>query len=95
MLHLTWLVPGGGRGQVMLDLLNCQGVTTALSPLHPQAKDDIGTTAAREQEPNEPGLLEQLSPLHLLYEDGTERLGTDSPRERLAWVNAIRYAPIS
>ena len=76
----------------MLDLLNCVSVGTALSPQHPQARDDIGAIAAREQsmQPGEEGLMEMLSPFHLIYDDGTERLGTDSPKERLAWVNAIR-----
>lgn len=94
MLVLTWIVPGGRRGTIMLDLLNCNSVGTALSPQHPQARDDIGAIAAKEQstEPGQEGLLEMLSPFHLMYEDGTERLGTDSPRERLAWINAIRYA---
>lgn len=73
----------------MLDLLNCVSVGTALSPQHPQAVDDIGAIAARQS--GEEGLLEMLSPFHLMYDDGTERLGTDSPKERLAWINAIRY----
>ncbi|GJE86399.1 hypothetical protein PsYK624_024790 [Phanerochaete sordida] len=94
MLVLTWIVPGGRRGTIMLDLLNCTSVGTALSPQHPQAADDIGAIAAKEQsrQPGDEGLLEMLSPFHLMYEDGTERLGTDSPKERLAWINAIRDA---
>lgn len=92
MLVLTWIVPGGRRGTIMLDLLNCVSVGTALSPQHPQARDDIGAIAAKEQsvQAGGEGLMEMLSPFHLMYDDGTERLGTDSPKERLAWVNAIR-----
>ncbi|KAI0692708.1 hypothetical protein BC835DRAFT_31415 [Cytidiella melzeri] len=100
MLLLTWIAPGGGRGIVTLDLLNCTEVRTALSPTHREARDDVGAIAAKQQsmhasrgapgvQPGEDGLAETLSPFHLMYGDGIERLGTESPRERLAWVNAI------
>ena len=100
MLLLTWIAPGGGRGIVTLDLLNCTEVRTALSPTHPEARDDVGAVAAKQQarnasqeagmtQPGEDSLAEMLSPFHLMYTDGIERLGTESPRERLAWVNAI------
>lgn len=100
MLLLTWIAPGGGRGVITLDLLNCTEVRTALSPTHPEARDDVGAIAAKQQaknaaqgaantQPGEDGLADMLSPFHLMYTDGIERLGTESPRERLAWVNAI------
>ncbi len=100
MLLLTWIAPGGGRGIVTLDLLNCTEVRTALSPTHPESRDDVGAVAALQQtanasrggygtQPVEDALAETLSPFHLMYSDGIERLGTESPRERLAWVNAI------
>ena len=100
MLLLTWIAPGGGRGIVTLDLLNCTEVRTALSPTHPESRDDVGAIAAKQQslnasrgtlgtQPGEDALADTLSPFHLMYNDGIERLGTESPRERLAWVNAI------
>ncbi|KAI0342338.1 hypothetical protein BDW22DRAFT_184625 [Trametopsis cervina] len=87
MLLLTWIAPGGGRGVVTLDLLNCTEVRTALSPTHPESKDDVGAIAAKEQgynsrragsamQPGEDGLAEMLSPFHLMYTDGIERLVT-------------------
>ncbi|THH31833.1 hypothetical protein EUX98_g2343 [Antrodiella citrinella] len=93
MLLLSWIAPGGGRGIVTLDLLNCTEVRSAPSPTHREASDDVGTLAAKEQsrvtQEGEPDLAQILSPFHLMYADGVERLGAESPRERVRWVNAI------
>ena len=99
MLLLSWIAPGGGRGIVTLDLLNCTEVQSAKSPTHHGAQDDVGTLAAIMQSQNasagvetqlgEAELMQTLSPFHLHYSDGIERLGTDSPRERVRWVSAI------
>lgn len=101
MLLLSWIAPGGGRGIVTLDLLNCIEVRSVPSPLHPTAQDDVGTIAARMQSdevgpssgefPAEAGLVETLCPFQLLYTDGIERLGAESARERVRWVSAIWY----
>ena len=58
MLLLSWIAPGGGRGIVTLDLLNCTEVRSVRSPTHPTAKDDIGTVAAQTQvnDQDDPGL---------------------------------------
>ena len=102
MLLLSWIAPGGGRGIVTLDLLNCIEVRSVPSPLHPTAQDDIGTMAARMQseqaassgsrgQPSgaDMGLMETLCPFQLFYADGIERLGAESARERVRWVSAI------
>ncbi|TCD63586.1 hypothetical protein EIP91_005194 [Steccherinum ochraceum] len=94
MLLLSWIAPGGGRGIVTLDLLNCTEVRSAPSPTHREASDDVGTIAAQDQsreavDQAEAELAQILSPFHLLYTDGVERLGAESPRERVRWVNAI------
>ncbi|CDO77431.1 hypothetical protein BN946_scf184857.g38 [Trametes cinnabarina] len=97
MLLLSWIAPGGGRGIVTLDLLNCIEVRSVPSPLHPSAQDDVGTIAARMQSDSaeatgqlgDMGLLETLCPFQLLYSDGIERLGAESARERVRWVSAI------
>lgn len=99
MLLLSWIAPGGGRGIVTLDLLNCNEVRSVPSPAHPSARDDIGTVAARmqvaaENEENraaemEMDLVEMLCPFQLMYSDGIERLGAESARERVRWVSAI------
>lgn len=99
MLLLSWIAPGGGRGIVTLDLLNCTEVQSAKSPTHHGAQDDVGTLAAimqsqsassgTETQLGEAELMQTLSPFHLHYSDGIERLGTDSPRERVRWVSAI------
>lgn len=94
MLLLSWIAPGGGRGIVTLDLLNCTEVKSAPSPMHREATDDVGTMAAKDQsreavDEAEAELVQILSPFHLLYTDGVERLGAESPRERVRWVNAI------
>ncbi|KAI0037086.1 hypothetical protein K488DRAFT_81579 [Vararia minispora EC-137] len=99
MLLLSWIAPGGGRGIVTLDLLNCTEVRSVPSPLHPSARDDVGTAAARRQseaaalgsggELGDTGLMEMLCPFQLLYSDGVERLGAESARERVRWVSAI------
>ncbi|EIN14499.1 hypothetical protein PUNSTDRAFT_140778, partial [Punctularia strigosozonata HHB-11173 SS5] len=95
MLLLSWIAPAGGRGVVTLDLLNCTEVRSVPSPLHPSARDDVGTIAARAQsgettgQSGEMGLMEMLCPFQLLYSDGVERLGAESARERVRWVSAI------
>ena len=94
-LLLTWIVPGGGRGVITLDLVHCNEVRSVPSPSHLSARDDIGTIAARLQM-DEGGsgvasfdLIEMLCPFQLLYSDGVERLGAESARERVRWVSAI------
>ena len=101
MLLLSWIAPGGGRGLVTLDLLNCTEVRSVLSPTHPTAKDDIGTIATQTQvnnqddpDPGHPGdmnmnPMETLCPSQLFYSDGVERLGGESARERVRWVSAV------
>ncbi|KAI0752741.1 hypothetical protein C8Q80DRAFT_472567 [Daedaleopsis nitida] len=97
MLLLSWIAPGGGRGIVTLDLLNCIEVRSVPSPQHPTAQDDVGTIAARMQSEHagpssdmgEMVLMETLCPFQLLYGDGIERLGAESARERVRWVSAI------
>ena len=93
MLLLSWIAPGGGRGVVTLDLLNCTEVRSVPSPNHPSAKEDVGTVAARAQiaEGSCPPLMELLCPFQLLYSDGVERLAAESARERVRWVGAIWY----
>ena len=100
MLLLTWITPTGAKGIVTLDLLNCNEVQSVPSPTHVLAKDDIGTIAAIRQSenarrggpgvlPGDLGLMEMLTPFHLMYSDGIERLAAESPRERLQWTSAI------
>jgi len=91
MLLLSWLAPGGGRGIVALDLLNCTSVQSAPSPTHPSARDDVGTMAAMQQsnESDSQSLMEILVPFHMLYADGVERLATESLLERQKWVNRL------
>jgi hypothetical protein len=83
-LLLSWLAPGGGRGIVALDLLNCTSVQSAPSSTHPVARDDVGTLAARHQstEPNGQPLMEMLVPFQMMYADGVERLAAESLLER-------------
>ncbi len=102
MLLLSWIAPGGGRGIVTLDLLNCIEVRSVPSPQHPTAQDDVGTIAARTQsehadvsgEVGDMALMETLCPFQLMYSDGIERLGAESARERVRWVSAIWYVHI-
>ncbi|KAF8121683.1 hypothetical protein EV363DRAFT_1560376 [Boletus edulis] len=91
MLLLSWIAPAGGRGGVMLDLLNCTEVRSVPSPSHPSAKEDVGTIAARAQiaEGSCPPLMELLCPFQLLYSNGVERLAAESARQRTRWVGAI------
>ncbi|KAF9530522.1 hypothetical protein CPB83DRAFT_165178 [Crepidotus variabilis] len=91
MLLLSWLSPGGGRGIVALDLLNCTSVQSAPSPNHPSARDDVGTLAARHQSGEAGGqpLMDMLVPFQMMYADGVERLGAESLLERQKWVNRI------
>jgi hypothetical protein len=88
-LLLSWLAPGGGRGIVVLDLFHLTSVQSAPSPTHPSARDDVGTSAARQQssEPDSPPLMDMLVPFHMLYPDGVERLASESLLERQIWVN--------
>lgn len=91
VLLLSWLAPGGGRGIVALDLLNCTSVQSAPSLTHPTSRDDVGTIAARQQNYELSGmpLLEMLVPFHMMYADGVERLAAESLLERQKWVNRI------
>ncbi|CAL1709933.1 unnamed protein product [Somion occarium] len=89
MLLLTWIAPGGGRGVVTLDLLNCTEVGSTRSPSDPRTVDDVGTQAAKEQNYADVDLMTLLLPFHLLYSDGVERLAAESPGERARWVEAI------
>ncbi|KAF9233907.1 hypothetical protein BU15DRAFT_79651 [Melanogaster broomeanus] len=91
MLLLSWIAPGGGRGVVTLDLLNCTEVRSVPSPSHSSAREDVGTIAALAQmaEGDSPSLVELLCPFQLLYGDGVERLAAESARERVRWVGAI------
>ncbi len=93
MLLLSWLAPGGGRGIVALDLLNCTSVQSAPSPTHPSARDDVGTAAAQIQSTETGGqpLMNMLVPFHMMYNDGVERLAAESLLERQKWVNRIWY----
>lgn len=61
------------------------------------AGGDIGAAAAARQD----GLAEMLYPFKLVYDDGTERLGCDSARERgECWIGLweitvlIRLSPM-
>ncbi|KAJ7092830.1 hypothetical protein B0H15DRAFT_1020893 [Mycena belliarum] len=93
LLLLSWIAPGGGRGIVGLDLLNCTTVQSTSSASHPNSQDDVGSIAARLQsEPGEPGvdtLVDLLVLFHMVYEDGVERPAAESLRERQKWVNRI------
>jgi hypothetical protein len=91
MLLLSWIAPGGGRGVVTLDLLNCTEVRSVPSPPHSSAREDVGTIAARTQvaEGQGPDLMELLCPFQLLYTDGVERLAAESARKRVRWVSAV------
>ena len=97
MLLLSWIAQGGGRGIVILDLLNCMEVRSAASPTHLSARDDVATITAKEQTANteaeslgELGLVETLCPFQLFYSDGVER-GAELARERVRWVSTIWY----
>jgi hypothetical protein len=87
MLILLWLAPGGGRG-IVLDLLNCTKAQSAYSPLHPLARDDVGTLAASQQTNDRDGhslmVLGSWIPwclFQMLYADGVERLAAESLRK--------------
>lgn len=96
-LHLAWRTSSGSYASAMLDMEFCEGVyglyeatktvwetdgraevASSPSPMNPIAGGDIGAAAAFRQE----GLAEMLYPFKLVYDDGTERLGCDSARER-------------
>ncbi|KAF8709631.1 Zn-finger protein, partial [Rhizoctonia solani] len=84
VLILTWIAPTGGHGAVPLDLVNYTEVRSA--PLHPSARDDVGSVAPRLQTAD---LVETLCPFQLLYTDGVGRLGMDTAKERVRWVGSI------
>lgn len=80
--------------------MNCTEVRSVPSPHHRDARDDIGSIAARMQtdeeravvpSPEGEGLAHFLCPFQLLYSNGLERLGAESARERVRWVAALWY----
>ncbi|KAF5325364.1 hypothetical protein D9619_009638 [Psilocybe cf. subviscida] len=101
LLLLSWLSPGGGRGIVALDLLNCTSVVNVfggggLGGREAREVGDVGGSAAREQDEemrtsgsDRPRLVDTLVPFHMLYADGVERLAAESLLERQKWVNRI------
>jgi hypothetical protein len=93
-LPLTWVEAGGGQAIISLYLLNWHEVRSMPSPNHASAWDDIGKVATRAQALDKggaPGGIKELCPFQMMYEDGVERLGAGSPRERMKWVGAIWY----
>ena len=91
MLLLSWIAPGGGRGVVMLDLLDATEVHLVPSPMHSSARKDVGTIATKVQitEGHNSNLLKLLCPFQLLYSNGMERLAVESTDEQVCWVSAI------
>ncbi|KAG1776463.1 hypothetical protein EV702DRAFT_335147 [Suillus placidus] len=90
VLILSWSAPGGGRGVVSLDLINCTEVRSTPGFTHPGARGDVGgVSAAAQMTEDGVSLLEVLCPFQLLYGDGVERLAAESARERVRWVSAI------
>jgi hypothetical protein len=77
-LQLIWRTAAGAQAMVTLDLEYCEEVASTSSPNNPAARDDLGTMAAQRQS----NLADSLYPFKLVYDDGTERLGCDSARER-------------
>jgi len=49
VLILSWNAPGGGRGVVSLDLLNCTEVRSTPGFTHPGARGDVGGISAAAQ----------------------------------------------
>ncbi|KAJ9092317.1 hypothetical protein QFC19_008751 [Naganishia cerealis] len=86
-LILTWIPEfgDGSRGFITLDLVHCLEVRSIPSPNHPSAASDIGSIAAKAV----PDLGNNLYPFQLVYDDGVERLGSESARDRVRWVSAI------
>lgn len=101
---LTWIpefAASGSRRIITLDLVHCLGmsrgsrtwtcadliveVRSIPSPNHPSATTDVGSIAAKLV----PGLSDNLYPFQLVYDDGVERLGSESARDRVRWVSAI------
>ncbi|KAG2366333.1 hypothetical protein BDR07DRAFT_1480198 [Suillus spraguei] len=90
VLILSWSAPGGGRGVVSLDLINCTEVRSTPGFTHPGARGDVGgVSAAAQMTEDGVSLVEVLCPFQLLYGDGVERLAAESARERVRWVSAI------
>ncbi|KAG0704129.1 hypothetical protein DFH29DRAFT_913089 [Suillus ampliporus] len=90
VLILSWSAPGGGRGVVSLDLINCTEVRSTPGFTHPGARGDVGGVSAAAQVTEDGvSLVEVLCPFQLLYGDGVERLAAESARERVRWVSAI------
>lgn len=95
-LVLVWRTADGMLARVRLSFEFCDGesvmphavhvcsshlseIRSLSSPTNPSGHDDIGTEAALRQGGELPGFL---SPFKLIYDDGVERLGTDSATER-------------
>ncbi|KAJ7795791.1 hypothetical protein B0H14DRAFT_3495536 [Mycena olivaceomarginata] len=93
LLLLSWLAPGGGRGIVGLDLVNCEGVQSTPSLGHSAAREDAGGVAARKDDDD--SLVDLLVPFQMVYEDGVERLAAESLLERQKWGSSPppRWAP--
>lgn len=82
-LALSWIPPGGGRENVLLDLKSCREVHSVPSPDHPSSLEDLGAVKARAQG------LGNTSPFQLIFEDGVERMAAENARERVQWVSAV------
>ncbi|KAI6041180.1 hypothetical protein EDC04DRAFT_2601923 [Pisolithus marmoratus] len=73
MLLLSWIALGGGRGVVILDLLDCTEVHSVPSPMHSSAKEDASAIATRAKAAGDQG----LALFSYCTWDGFERLGAN------------------
>lgn len=89
LLHWTLSIVSVGpclpRMEYTLMAVAREEVRSIPSPNHPSAVADVGSIAAKAI----PGLSDDLYPFQLVYDDGVERLGAESARDRVRWVSAI------
>lgn len=82
-LALSWLPPFGGRESVVFELEKCCSV-------HSLPSESARTTEQGDHSPRKSST--QIKPFQFVFEDGVERVGVETIRERAQWVARARDA---
>lgn len=72
-----------------LDLLNCIEARSMATLTRESESEDVGAVAFKMGSKQILGKLDSLFPVHLFYNDGVERLATETIRDRFIWINAL------
>jgi hypothetical protein len=95
---LSYSLPGSKQGVERLSSASIYSIAMKFGACLRLTTLLLGTTSETLQQGHRPlmklallGVIEELCPFQVTYEDGVERLAAGSPRKRIRWVGAIWY----